>query len=299
MQGIIIKGLAGFYYIKSEDKIYCCKARGIFRKNNISPLVGDIVKFTHDGDDEKEGVIDEILPRRNSLVRPAVANIDKLFIVSSTVSPVPNTLIIDKTICIARINSIEPILVITKNDLRQNKEFEEIYKSIGIKIFKVNYDENSDFSEIKQELKNSVSVFTGNSGVGKSTLLNNIFSGLNLETAVTSKKLGRGRHTTRHTELFEVEEKSNAYVADTPGFSTVDLQKYNVLDKDIIAEGFDEFLDYLGTCKFVSCTHTCEKGCEILKAVENGKINKSRIESYISMYNEIKDVKQWQVQKNV
>lgn len=297
MQGVIIKGIGGFYYIKKDQNIYCCKARGIFRKEKITPLVGDKVVFTPAVDEDNEGIIEEILSRKNHLTRPAVANIDKLFIVIATINPSPNTLIIDKTIAAAEIKNIEPIVVLTKNDLHLNYELEKIYKKAGIKFYSVSYEENFDFTEIYHELENSISAFTGNTGVGKSTLLNALFPNLELETGIISKKLGRGKHTTRHVELFEVAD--NSFVADTPGFSTMDLERYQLQDKDELVYGFREFKDYIFKCKFTSCTHTCEKSCAILEAVENGDIHRSRIESYISMYNEIKDVKQWQKPKNV
>ncbi|MFI3206042.1 MAG: ribosome small subunit-dependent GTPase A [Clostridia bacterium] len=298
MQGLILKGIGGFYYIKncdeSDKEIYCCKARGKFRKEKISPLVGDIVEFTAgegEGESESEGSIDKIHPRKNKLTRPAIANIDKLFIITSVQDPSPNIYIIDKTIAIARLKDIEPILVVTKKDLKKSDDIEEKYKKVGIKVFAVSHFDLKEKALIENEFKNSISAFTGNSGVGKSTLINAMFPNLSLETGDISKKLGRGRHTTRHVELFEISK--NSFIADTPGFSTVELQKYELVEKDELAYGFVEFEDYLGKCKFNSCTHTCEKHCAILEALQNGEIEKTRHESYVAMYNELKGIKSW------
>ena len=294
--GLIIKGIGGFYYVRTVDgDTVTCKARGAFRKAKITPLVGDRVKYSMV--DDEEGVIDEILPRKNSLVRPPVANIDRLFIVSSVKDPSPSTLIIDKTIAAAEIKDIEPVLVITKTDVGEYEELKDIYSSVGIKTVFVSSVTKEGTEEVRELLKGCISAFTGNSGVGKSTLLNAIMPELFLETGETSKKLGRGRHTTRHVELFETE--GNGYVADTPGFSTMDMERYDLIEKEKLPFGFREFEPYLGECKFTSCSHTCEKGCAVLEAVNEGKIKRSRHDSYVAMYNEVKDIKQWQIQKNV
>ena len=288
MKGLILKGIGGFYYIEYENEIYCCKPRGIFRKEDISPTVGDFVEFIA-GQEGSEGSIEEIFPRKNKLTRPALANIDKLFIIVSTVAPNPNLLIVDKTIAIAQLKGIEPIIVISKNDVKKRPEIESIYKKIGYKVFLVSLEVVPE--DLKEEFKDCVCAVTGNSGAGKSTLLNNLFKDFNLQTGVTSKKLGRGKHTTRHTELLKIDK--NSYVADTPGFSIIELQKYEIQDPSEIVSGFKEFESYLGKCKFVSCTHTCEKYCSVLEAVENGEIDATRHQNYIAMYNELKGVKAW------
>ncbi len=289
--GRTLKGIAGFYYVKTDSGIITCKARGKFRKDKITPLVGDKVVVMYENMDD--GVITEIFDRKNSLVRPPISNIDKLFIVVSLVDPSPNLLLIDKTIALTQLKNIEPIVLINKTDLKDSAEIFDIYNQTGIKCIPVCGKTGKGIDEIRPLLKSSISAFTGNSGVGKSTLLNYLYEELNLQTGQISKKLGRGRHTTRHVELFETGD--GGYVADTPGFSSLD---FDIKDVSLLQHGFKEFEPYLFTCKFNSCTHTCEKGCAVLEAVDEGKIQKSRITSYISIYESIKDVKTWQNSKN-
>lgn len=289
LKGIILKSTGGFYYVEVADVVYECKARGIFRKKNNSPKVGDLVEITVP--DDGYCSIDEIFERKNSLKRPPLANIDILVIVVSTVEPSPNYLVIDKMTATAVDNEIEPVIVISKSDLKPGEELVSVYKKAGIKVFSYSRDDERSIEEIKEYLKNKISAFTGNSGVGKSTLLNVLYPELELKTGEISEKLGRGRHTTRTVELFKI---GTGYVADTPGFSTVDLERYNMIDKDNIMFCFPEFKEYLTTCQFTSCSHTCEKGCKVIEAVKDGIISQSRHQSYIAMYNEVKDIKQWQ-----
>lgn len=288
--GILMKSIGGFYYVRCEDKIYECKARGSFRKSGSSPIVGDnvIISIPDDG----FSAIEEILPRKNKLRRPALANIDMLVIVCSTVDPQPNYNIIDKMTAVAVNNEMKPVVVVTKNDLQNGKTIVDIYKKVGIPSFLCSPDDKSEIESLRNFLKGKISAFTGNSGVGKSTLLNALFPELDLQTGDVSQKLGRGRHTTRVVELFELD---GCYVADTPGFSTVDLQRYEMIDKDRIQYCFSEFEKYLGECQFSSCAHICEKGCRILQAVEENEIEPTRHKSYVAMYNEVKDIKQWQL----
>ena len=288
-QGIIVKLLGGFYYVETENGIIECKARGIFRKKGLSPVVGDKVEISIPKDGYSS--IDKILPRKNKIVRPAIANIDKLVIVSSVCEPEPNLFIIDKMTATAVNKDIEPVIVFSKTDLKPADKLQEIYKTSGIRTIAFSSKTGEGTAEVKQLLNNSVIAFTGNSGVGKSSLLNRLFPELNIETGDISKKLGRGRHTTRSVELYKTD---GGYVADTPGFSTVDLERYELINKDDLANCFPEFEDYINMCKFTSCAHICEKGCAVLQAVDNGEINKSRHNSYVEMYNEVKDIKEWQ-----
>lgn len=290
LNGTIIKGIGGFYYVEAAGEIYECKARGVFRKERIVPLVGDSVEITVD--EHGKNSIDKINERRNSFNRPPIANVDNLVIVSSTCDPKPNLLIIDRLTAVAYHKSVRPVIVFTKDDLHSASEYREMYETTGIDTFIVSNATNRGVDEVIDFLDGSISVFTGNSGVGKSSLLNCIEPGFSLETAEISKKLGRGRHTTRHVELFKV---GNGYIADTPGFSSLDFETNDIIRKDELAECFPEFSDYLGLCKFTSCSHINDKGCKIVEAVNNGEICRSRHESYVSLYNEVKDLKNWQL----
>lgn len=292
-EGILIKGIGGFYYVDCDGITYECKARGLFRKQGISPYAGDKVKITVQ--ENGYSSLDSILPRKNSIVRPPMANLDNLIIVASVCAPQPNTIIIDKMIATAVNKDITPILVITKSDLGSAKQLYDIYTHSGIKTICTTKFSNDGLDEIRKLLPNKFTAFIGNSGVGKSTLINSLFPNLDLDTGDISKKLGRGRHTTRQVELFKV---NGGYVADTPGFSTVDIEHYEMIEKEQIKFCFSDFADYIDNCQFTSCSHTCEKGCAVLQAVKENKIERSRHESYVAMYNEIKDIKDWQRKRN-
>lgn len=298
LKGLIIKGIGGFYYVETENGIYECRARGVFRKNQITPYAGDEVVIS--AEEDMTGYVIEVCERKNFLIRPQVSNIDNLFIITSIKEPSPNIYLIDKTIAVAEIKGITPILVITKSDLSDESDeivkLKSIYDSAGITCIVVSNVDNTGINEVKKLLEGKKSAFTGNSGVGKSSLLNSIYD-LSIRTNEISTKLGRGKHTTREVELYKLE--NGGYVADSAGFSTFDIQKYQVVDKDKIIYGFREFLPYIGKCKFTSCSHICEQGCEVLEALNNNEIEKTRFESYAAMYNEIKDIKQWQINKNV
>lgn len=290
--GRLIKGIGGFYYVETADAIYECKARGVFRKKKITPLVGDIVSITVN--ENAENTIDEIKERKNSLVRPPLSNLDQLFIVASVVDPVINTTVIDRIIAIAEFKKIEPVVVLTKIDLSDNyQKYYDIYTKAGFKVILCNNSTGEGSDEVEAMLTDKVSAFTGNTGVGKSSLLNAIDSTLAIETGVTSKKLGRGKHTTRHCELFKV---NGGYVADTPGFSSVDFERCEKILKDDLPYCFREFEPYLTECKFqTNCAHINDKGCAVLSAVNNGEISAERHQSYIDLYNEVKDIKEWQI----
>ena len=290
IDGIILKGIGGFYYVEAANTIYECKARGIFRKKNNSPLAGDNVRISIPS--EGFPAIEEIYPRRNTLKRPPLANIDTLVIVCSTVDPTPNTIVIDKMTAAAVDNDIEPVIVISKSDLKSGTELADIYRKSGFRVFEYSSNDINSALEIRPIFKDKITAFAGNSGVGKSTLLNTLYPQLSLDTGEISEKLGRGRHTTRTVELYKLD---GGYIADTPGFSTVDIERFNMIEKDNIQYCFPEFKDYLTKCKFTSCSHTCEKGCCIIDAVNRGEVPESRHKSYVAMYNEVKDIKKWQL----
>ena len=287
MQGVITKAISGFYYVNTGDCIYECKARGSFRKAEVSPVVGDRVLISATGN---KGVVEEILERKNLLNRPIVANIDKLFIVSSHSFPSPDTFIIDRLTAVCEYNKIIPVIIFNKCDTGSFAEFEKIYNNTPYKVYTVSAKTGEGLESIKDEIGNSICAFAGNSGVGKSSILNAIMPELSLKTGEVSEKLGRGRHTTRHTELFPC---GNGFVVDTPGFSSFEGEKQNYDFKENLAECFSEFSDYSNMCRFTSCTHTCEKGCAVLKAVNDNKIQLSRHNSYVKLFNELKDLKEW------
>lgn len=290
MQGRIIKAISGFYYLYNDGEVYECKARGNFKKQGITPLVGDFAEFSLI--DTKHGVVEAIMERKNQLIRPAISNIDKLFIVSSHTSPAPDTLMIDRLTALAVYHNIEPIIVFNKADMGNFSEYEEIYKKAGFKVFTVSALTGSGVEELFLEFSNCVSAFSGNSGVGKSSILNNFFGDeITLATGEVSDKLGRGRHTTRHTELFP--HKLNGFVADTPGFSAIENEKFDYNFKEQLEFCFTDFDEFRNNCRFTGCTHVCEKGCGVLKAVEDGQISKSRHQSYSAIFEELKDLKQW------
>lgn len=289
IKGKIIKGIGGFYYVETADGVFECKARGAFRKQKITPMVGDDVEISVR--QQEENTIDAILERKNFLLRPPLANLDRLFIVSSIVQPHVSVYNIDKLTAIAQRKGIESVIVFTKTDLADDYEkYAEIYRKAGFKTILCGKN-NDGAEEVKELLGGKISAFTGNTGVGKSTLLNLIDPELHLATGETSKKLGRGRHTTRHCELYKI---AGGYVADTPGFSAIDFEKSERILKDDLPYCFKDFLPYLGECRFNSCSHVADKGCAVCRAVEEGKISESRHNSYIQMYNEVKDIKEWE-----
>lgn len=285
--GIIIKSIGGLYAIESLDGIYECKARGIFRKQNISPMVGDNVAFTD------ENVINDILPRKNFIIRPPLANLDQLVFVVSMCKPSPNLTLLDKFIAVAEYKTITPVIVLTKTDLDSFDNIMQIYSSIGIKVIAVDYNNPDTVNTVRDMLKDKISAFTGNTGAGKSTLLNAVDSSLNIPTGEISEKLGRGRHTTRHAQLYKLEQ--GGYIADTPGFSTFETNKYDIIRKDDLSQCFREFAEYSDNCRFKDCSHTKEKGCAVVQAVNDGKISSSRHLSYVEMYEEAKLIKEWEL----
>ncbi len=291
MIGRIVKAISGFYYVDVDGIVFECKARGNFRNSNISPLCGDMSDITAENG---KGVVNAVCDRRNQLTRPPVANVDKLFIVSSSENPSPNLLLIDRLTVIAEKKGIEPIIVFNKSDLSDMQPYVDIYKTAGFTSFAVSCKNGENLELLKECINGSLCVFTGNSGVGKSSILNELFPQLSLKTGEVSEKLGRGRHTTRHVELFKC---FDGYVADTPGFSSLDIERYEPILCHDLAENFKEFNKHSHLCKFTSCSHTCEKGCAVLDAVNRGEIPRSRHESYCTLYNEVKDIKEWNLKK--
>ena len=290
MQGIITKLIGGTYSVCASDSVYECKARGVFRKKGIAPVCGDNVEIETDND---IAVITKVYERRSFIVRPPLANLDCLVLVNSVVSPPVNLEIVDKFSAVAVHKGIEPIIVFTKTDLENAGEFADIYKSCGFKTFCINNNISEDSKPLKDYLRGKISAFTGNTGVGKSSLINNMFGKIIVDTNEISQKLGRGKHTTRHTELYPID--GGGYIADTPGFSTFETNKYEIIKKEELAFCFPEFEKHLDKCRFLDCTHTSEPQCEIIKAVELGEIKQSRYQSYMKMYEEAKGIKEWEI----
>lgn len=290
-EGIIIKALSGFYYVKTENGLLECKARGKFRLDGTSPLVGDRVFCSLDA--QGRGRIDRVDDRRNWFIRPTVANIDALVFVAANSNPVTDPFLIDRVSVIAAEASCELIICLNKTDLNEGEELFDIYAGAGFPVIRTSAENGVGIEELRAALRGKISAFTGNSGVGKSSLLNRLLPGLNIPTAEVSDKLGRGKHTTRHTELFELEEGS--YVADTPGFASFEIEMMKHIPKEEIQFDFREFAAYIGRCRFQDCSHRKEPGCSLAAAVANGEISKSRYASYLRLYEISAQQKDWEI----
>ena len=291
MEGIIFKALSGFYYVDDgSGTITACRGRGKLRHEKITPLVGDRVEFTPV--DNGQGALDAILPRKNQFARPAVANIDQLVIIASQSIPVTDPFLIDRVIAIAEGNHCESIVCINKCDLDAAEELYQTYRAAGFPTLRVSAETGEGLEELSGAIAGKVSTFTGNSGVGKSSILNALEPGFRLQVGEVSDKLGRGRHTTRHVELFRL--RSGAIVADTPGFSSFDTEEIELRRPEELQYTFREFAPYLEQCRFTGCSHVKEKGCAVLAAVKAGEIAPSRHASYVRLYQQAKEVPEWE-----
>lgn len=288
IKGRIIKGIGGFYYIDTDDGIIECKARGIFRKNKITPLVGDIVYINIIDEEEKKGVIEDIEERNSELIRPLIANVSKAVIVFAVKNPDPNFSLLDRFIVLAEKEGLEIVICINKIDLDDKNEIEKIkqvYETAGYKVIPVSKKENINIDKLREELKDNIIVFAGPSGVGKSSLLNSIDSNLKLETGNISEKIKRGKHTTRHAELMKLEH--GGMVADTPGFSSLNLDD---IEEDELKDYFIEFERYSSDCKFYkNCLHENEPNCAVKDALDKGEVSKERYDSYLQLLKEIRE----------
>lgn len=285
---IIIKGIGGFYYVKTADGVRECRAKGIFRKRKLTPVAGDRVRLEQEAGTD---VIAEILPRKNVFVRPPIANVDNFFIVVSTVQPVPSTLVVDKLTAIATHCGTQPIIVITKPDLCGAQDFAACYKHSDIPVYTVNAVTGEGIELLRPLLTEKLSVFCGNSGVGKSSLLGVLLPELALTTGEISHKLGRGRHTTREVTLYET---CGGMVADTPGFASLDMEKAGFIQKENLQYAFPDIERYFGQCKFTGCSHTGEKGCAVCAALARGELDATRYDSYVALYTQAKEIADWQ-----
>ena len=285
MEGLIIGNISNTYKIKTERKIYNSFARGKFKNEEIVPLVGDKVEIQITDEEKSEAVIEKILPRKNELKRPKVSNIEQVVFIISIKNPKPDLLMLDKQLAYVENLKIEPVIVINKIDLDENyKKIQELYTKIGYKVIATSAKQNIGISELKKQLKNKISVFSGNSGVGKSSIINALFEEDKTQEGEVSKKNKKGKNTTTDTKLYELEE--NTFIADTPGFSSFEISEIesNQLDKN-----FREFNNEIPNCEFVGCTHIKEKNCGIKKAIEENRISKERYERYLKIYEELKD----------
>ena len=289
MNDRIIKALSGFYYVQTPDGVVECRARGKFRKEGISPLVGDFVRISRSG---KSGTVEEILPRKNSFIRPAVANVDLLVLLASCAIPQTEPFLIDRILTIAARQDVPCLVCVNKDDLAPAAPLADIYRKAGIPTIVTSAATGEGIEALRAQIAGKFAVFTGNSGVGKSSVLNALAPELALPVGEVSQKLGRGRHTTRHIELFSL--PGGTYIADTPGFSSFDTDRMDAIPKEELAQTFVEFLPYLGQCQFPDCAHRKEPGCAIRAAVEQGAIGKSRYENYLRLYDIVKDHKPWE-----
>ena len=290
MQGKIMKGIAGFYYVDVVGSgIYECKAKGIFRKEKKKPLVGDNVEIAVLDEAAREGNLVQILPRKNELIRPAVANVDQALIIFAMEDPKPNYMLLDRFLIMMEMQKVPAVICMNKTDLGTAKEMEEFrsaYEKAGYKVVFTSVKEPEGLDAFSELLKDKTTVVAGQSGVGKSSLINQVQKEISMETGETSKKLGRGRHTTRHSQLIRID--CDTYIMDTPGFSSLDVDFVNIKAEDLRL-CFPEFHEYEGECRFLGCSHTHEPGCAVKAAPEEGKFSGLRYQNYITMYKEQKE----------
>ncbi len=289
-KGLIVKALSGFYYVKTENEVVACRARGKFRLDGVSPLVGDYVEF--DMTAEGKGFVTKIEERKNLFIRPAVANVDYLVLMCANVNPVTDPFLVDRVAVIAEHAGCGCIICINKCDLDRGDELYEIFSSTGYRVIRTSAVSGEGVEELKEYIRGKTVAFAGNSGVGKSSLLNVIAPGYNVSVGEVSEALGRGRHTTRHVELFDAGE--GTMIADTPGFASFDLTQMKPIRKQELQHDFPEFRPFIGGCRFLDCAHLKEPGCAVLEAVGDGKINPSRHKSYQRLYEISAQYKEWE-----
>lgn len=292
MKGKIIKGIAGFYYVHTpEERVYECKAKGIFRNKKIKPLVGDNVDISIDDQTDGKGIIVDILPRNNELLRPAVANVDQALIIFAAAQPKPNLNLLDRFLIMMQNQNVNTIVCFNKVDIVSDKEIsllEETYRRCGYEVVFTSTMQEDSVANIYDLLRDKTTVLAGPSGVGKSTIINMICPEANMDTGSVSEKIKRGKHTTRHSELFHVE--GSTYIMDTPGFSSLYI---NEIDKNNLKDFFTEFNEFENECRFSGCMHLNEPGCAVKNALEQGKISKIRYRNYVDLFEELKDIKRY------
>ena len=288
--GRIIRSLSGFYDVLVPAGVITCRARGILRKGDSVPLTGDMVEITVE---KGKGMVERILPRKNSFVRPAVANVDALVVFAANVNPVTEPFLIDRVAAIAGDQEVQVILCVNKSDLDPAVDLVRIYKNAGFPVISTSAETGEGVEELRRMIQGKLTAFTGNSGVGKSSILNRLCPALALPTGEVSEKLGRGRHTTRHVELYSLD--ADTLVADTPGFSSFDTDQMDVILKENLQYAFPDFEPYIGKCQFHDCSHRKEPGCAVTAAVEAGELEQTRYDSYLRLYEKASQIKQWEL----
>ena len=287
--GRIVRSISGFYDVVLPTGTVTCQARGILRKEEMTPLTGDMVRVVMQ---RGKGMIQQVLPRKNSFIRPAVANVDALLIFAANVNPVTEPFLIDRVTAIAGNKGVESILCVNKTDLDEAEELCGIYSHAGFRVIATSAQTGAGIGELRRALQGKLTAFTGNSGVGKSSILNRLCPELKLPTGEVSEKLGRGRHTTRHVELFSLDHET--FVMDTPGFSSFDTDQMDVILKENLQYAFPDFGPWLGRCQFHDCSHRREPGCAVRQAAENREIEPSRYDSYLRLYEKADQYKEWE-----
>ena len=290
--GRIIRSISGFYDVQTARGLITCRARGILRKHGQSPLTGDLVEITVE---KGKGMVEKILPRKNSFVRPAVANVDALVVFAANVNPVTEPFLIDRVAAIAGDQEVPVYLCVNKCDLDPAVDLVRIYSNAGFTVICTSAETGDGVEQLRELLKGKLVAFTGNSGVGKSSILNKLCPELQLPTGEVSEKLGRGRHTTRHVELYRLGE--DTFVADTPGFSSFDTDQMEVILKENLQYAFPDFAKHIGTCRFDDCSHRKEPGCAVTAALAAGEIEPTRYDSYLRLYEKASQIKEWELKK--
>ncbi len=288
--GRILRSLSGFYDVQTSEGLVTCRGRGSLRKAHQSPLTGDMVEISVE---KGKGMVEKILPRRNCFVRPAVANVDALVVFAANVNPVTEPFLIDRVAAIAGDQEVEVILCVNKTDLDPATDLIRIYRNAGFTVISASAETGQGVEELRSLLQGKLTAFTGNTGVGKSSMLNKLCPNLELATGEVSEKLGRGRHTTRHVELYKLDE--DTYVADTPGFSSFDTDQMDVILKENLQYAFPDFAPYAGGCQFHDCSHRQEPGCAVRAALEAGKLEPTRYDSYLKLYEKASQIKLWEL----
>ena len=288
--GRIIRSLSGFYDVQLPDGVVTCRGRGVLRKEHVTPLTGDMVEVTLE---HGKGMVESVLPRKNSFVRPAVANVDALAIFAANVNPVTEPFLIDRVAAIAGDQNVKCLIVINKSDLDPAEQLRGIYEKAGFPVILTSAKTGEGLDMLKTYLRGKLTAFTGNSGIGKSSVLNCLCPELMLATGEVSEKLGRGRHTTRHVELYTLGE--DTYVMDTPGFSSFDTDQMDIILKENLQYAFPDFGPYVGKCQFADCSHRREPGCAVRQALEEGQIGQTRYDSYLRLYEKSAQIKQWEL----